>query len=133
VLSYFVVTCDLISRLNLNYLDVRNSMHIFDFVPTEKCYMGSVLSWLPYSIQYTTEGFLTEHITSSNTMFSFMALYSGCFIQLAVAIILGCCVGAVVFVSVLAMVFCGLFADVMAGRKHKGGFTNFIKEVMFHF
>lgn len=117
----------------IDYLDVRHSMSIFPDVPTENCYVGSLLSWLPISIQYTTEGFLLEHITNSKTVFSFMTLYGGCFIQMLVLVSFAVLLGIIVFIAVMAVIFVGLFTDVITGRRHKGGFTNFVKEIVYHF
>jgi hypothetical protein len=105
----------------------------FDYVPSDKCYVGSLCAWLPYSIQYTTAGFLTDHITNSSTQFSALTLYGGCIVQILVAAFLGGIVGLIVLTSILAAVFTGLVSDVMLGRRHKGGFTNFVKEIIFHF
>jgi hypothetical protein len=116
-----------------NYLDVRHCMTVFDRVPSNKCYVGSLCSWLPISIQYTTEGFLKEHITNSQTTFGFWTTYAGCAIQIVVSLFFATMLGIIVFIAVMAVVFVGLTTDIMFGRKHKGGFTNFVREIVYHF
>lgn len=116
-----------------NYLDVRHCMSVFPEIASNRCYVGSLNSWLPISIQYTTEGFLLEHITDSKTSFSYFYVYGACIIQIVISLSFAALLGTIVFVAVMAVIFVGLFTDVLLGRRHKGGFTNFVKEIVYHF
>lgn len=116
-----------------NYLDIRHAMSSFPFVVGSACYEGSLNSWTPFSIQYTTEDFLLEHVTDSKTYFSKFAVYGGCVLQMFITGFFGCLLGIIVFTAVIAVVFVGLMTDIVTGRRTKGGFTNYVREIFYHF
>jgi hypothetical protein len=116
-----------------SYLDIRHSMSIFPFVVGNTCYEGSLNSWTPFSIQYTTKDFLLEHVTNSKTYFSQWAVYGGCLVQFLITGFFGLLLGIIVFTAVIAVVFVGLVTDIVSGRRTKGGFTNYVREIFYHF
>lgn len=116
-----------------NYLDIRHSMSIFPFVVGSSCFEGSLNSWTPFSIQYTTNDFLLEHVTNSKTYFSNFSVYGGCVLQFIITGFFGILLGIIVFTAVIAVVFVGLMTDIVTGRRTKGGFTNYVREIFYHF
>ena len=115
------------------YLDIRHAMGIFPYVVGHKCYEGSLSSWTPFSIQYTTDDFLLEHATNSQTYFPDYAVFGGCALQIFITGIFGGLLAIIVFIAVIAVVFVGLVTDIVSGRKTKGGFTNYVREIFYHF
>jgi hypothetical protein len=116
-----------------NYLDIRHTMSNFPFVVGSSCYEGSLNSWTPFSIQYTTKDFLLEHVTNSKTYFSQLSVNGGCILQFFITGFFGCLLGIIVFIAVMAVVFVGLMTDIVSGRRTKGGFTNYVREIFYHF
>ena len=116
-----------------NYLDIRHGMICFPHVLGPKCYEGSLNSWTPFSIQYTTRKFLKEHLAKSTEKFSKFQVYGGCMFQIFVTGIFGALLGIVVFTAVIAVVFVGLVTDLVTGRYTKGGFANYVREIVYHF